>query len=130
MKNLKKFMVVTLGMACLLPTASQVVSADTIDFNLHVTREEVSVSTRRAEKTDWEPAVANIMSGLGGGKKVRIRAWTAAENEPATELKVAVANGRHTLHYLSGYGTAGRYYYLNASKYGWFDSVIKGKFEP
>ncbi|MGQ7416747.1 hypothetical protein HPA30_11010 [Streptococcus suis] len=130
MKNLKKFMVVTLGMACLLPTASQVVSADTIDFNLHVTREEVSVSTRKAEKTDWEPAVANIMSGLGGGKKVRIRAWTAAENEPATELKVAVANGRHTLHYLSGYGTVGRSYYLNASKYGWLDSVIKGKFAP
>ncbi|HEL2052377.1 TPA: hypothetical protein TY426_001994 [Streptococcus suis] len=123
-------MVVTLGMACLLPTAGQVASADTIDFNLHVTREEVSVSMRKAEKTDWEPAVANIMSGLGGGKKVRIRAWTAAENGPATEQKVAVANGRHTLHYLSGYGTAGRYYYLNASKYGWLDSVIKGKFEP
>lgn len=130
MKNLKKFMVLTLGMACLFPTVSQVVSADTIHFNLHVTREDHSVSTRKAEKTDWEPAVANILSGLGGGKKVRIRAWTAAENEPATELKVAVANGRHTLHYNQGYGTVGRYYYLNASKYGWLDSIIKGKFAP
>ncbi|HEL1980797.1 TPA: hypothetical protein TY296_000231 [Streptococcus suis] len=130
MKTLKKFMVVTLGMACLLPTASQVVSADIIDFNLHVTREEYSVSSGQVKKSDSEPAVANIMSGLGGGKKVRIRAWTVAENEPATELKVAVANGKHTLHYNDGYGTAGRYYYLNASKYGWLDSVIKGKFEP
>ncbi|MGQ7354165.1 hypothetical protein ACTGXY_04895 [Streptococcus suis] len=114
----------------MLPTASQVVSADIIDFNLHVTREEYSVSSGQVKKSDSEPAVANIISGLGGGKKVRIRAWTVAENEPATELKVAVANGKHTLHYNYGYGTAGRYYYLNASKYGWLDSVIKGKFEP
>lgn len=61
---------------------------------------------------------------------MRLRAWTAAENEAATELIVATENGYHTLNYNDGYGTVGRYYYLNASKYGWLDSTIKGRFAP
>lgn len=99
-------------------------------FDLHVTREDYSVSSRKTEKTDGSPAVANITGGLGWGKKVRIRAWTAAEDEPATEMKIADSNGRYNLRYNNGYGTIGRYYYLNASKYGWLNSNITGRFDP
>ena len=130
MTNLKKCIALGLGVACLLPLASQTVSAEMVYFDLHVTREDYSVSSRKTEKTDGSPAVANITGGLGWGKKVRIRAWTAAEDEPATEMKIADSNGRYNLHYNDGYGTIGRYYYLNASKYGWFDSNITGRFDP
>ena len=130
MAHWKKYIALGLGVAGLLPIASQTVAADMIYFNLHVTREDYSVSSRKTEKTDWEPAVANITGGLGWGKKVRIRAWTAAEDEPATEVKIADSNGRYKLYYKDGYGTVGRYYYLNASKYGWFDSNITGRFDP
>ena len=130
MTNLKKCIALGLGVACLLPLASQTVSAEMVYFNLHVTREDYSVSSRKTEKTDGSPAVANITDGLGWGKKVRIRAWTDAEDEPATEMKIADSNGRYNLHYNDGYGTIGRYYYLNASKYGWLDSNITGRFDP
>lgn len=40
MTNLKKCIVLGLGVACLLPLASQTVSAEMVYFNLHVTRED------------------------------------------------------------------------------------------
>ena len=40
MKNLKKCIALGLGVTCLLPLASQTVSAEMVYFNLHDTREE------------------------------------------------------------------------------------------
>lgn len=74
MPHWKKYIALGLGVAGLLPIASQTVTAEMIYFNLHVTHEDYSVSSRRTEKTDWEPAVPNITGGLGWGRKVRIRA--------------------------------------------------------
>ncbi|AEL09642.1 hypothetical protein SPPN_00990 [Streptococcus pseudopneumoniae IS7493] len=59
MTNLKKCIALGLGVACLLPLASQTVSARMVYFDLHVTREDYSVSSRKTEKTDGSPAVAN-----------------------------------------------------------------------
>lgn len=69
MTNLKKCIALGLGVACLLPLASQTVSARMVYFDLHVTREDYSVSSRKTEKTDGSPAVANITGGLGWGKR-------------------------------------------------------------
>lgn len=110
--------------------SDNVAHAGTVSFYLYVRHENYSVSTSRTSKDDWDPAVANIQGGLGWGKKVNLRVRTAAENEPATTLIVAGSNGRYGLYYFSGYGTVGRYYYLNASKHGLLDSTIYGRFAP
>ncbi|WP_424618297.1 hypothetical protein [Abiotrophia defectiva] len=107
-----------------------VAHAGTVYFNLYVRHENYSISTQRVRKDDWDPAVANILGGLGWGRKVNLRAWTSAEGEPATAMVVAGSNGRYSLYYLPGYGTVGRYYYLNASKHGILDSTIYGRFAP
>lgn len=104
--------------------------ADTIQFRLHVSSSSYSESTASVRKSDWEPAVANIQGGLGLGRSVNIRVRTSAEGEAATYLYTAETNGRYTMHYLSGYGTVGRYYQLNASKASLLNSTITGRFAP
>lgn len=99
-------------------------------FRLHVTSSTYSESTPSVKKSDWEPAVANILGGLGWGRAVNIRVRTTAEGEPATSLYTAETNGRYTMHYLSGYGTVGRYYKLYASKESFLNSTITGRFAP
>lgn len=69
MTNLKKCTALGLGVACLLPLASQTVSAEMVYFDLHVTREDYSVSSRKTEKTDGSSAVTNITGGLGWEKR-------------------------------------------------------------
>lgn len=106
------------------------VKADTIQFKLHVTSSTYSESTPSVKKSDWDPAVANILGGLGWGRSVHIRVRTTAEGEPATYLYEAGSNGRYPMSYLSGYGTVGRYYHLNASKKGPLNATITGRFAP
>ncbi|MBK0348396.1 hypothetical protein JDW15_07055 [Aerococcaceae bacterium zg-ZJ1578] len=104
--------------------------AETVNFSMLVQYEEQSTSSPAAKKDDWDPAVANILNGLGLGKKVYIRVRTVRENEPATNLILATTNQRYTFTYSAGYGTVGKYYKLNASKYGLFNSTIIGRFAP
>lgn len=127
---MKKIVFLFLSILGLFLVGPEKIHADTVQFSMYVNRSDLSASSPAVKKSDWESAVANILGGLGGGRSVNIRVRTDAEGEAATYMYEAHSNARYTLGYMDGYGTKGRYYRLNASKLGWLDTTINGRFAP
>lgn len=114
-----------------LPTAS----AGNSSFSLSVTGGNPSVYTDAVKKTDWDSAVVNIHSDLGGwGSGVDMRIRTDADygngREKATGLVSTSKNGKYYLSYYDGYGTKGKYYRLYMSREGLGTNHVAGVWAP